>query len=177
MGSRILGVECANPLNEGLHASLLKDAHERRLEGFASIRGHLGNSGLVRGTLLNVAAGNLLEFEISGYVGGDENIGQLSGGHEELGNEINVPVVESAVVLPWLFTGLEVSVLLKELYALRRCQNMRDSGAKESRRGFWGDVPPRGSPMQLHCRPEYISKTLQAECLSQDIVKTIAAHP
>lgn len=113
VGGGVLGVEGANPLDEGLHATLLKDTHEGRLESLASIRGDLGDGGLGGSALLNVAAGNLLELEVAGDVGGDENVGQLARGHEQLGNKVNVPVVETAILLPGLARG--VAVLLEEL--------------------------------------------------------------
>lgn len=132
VSSWVLEIEGANPLNEGLHASLLKDAHERGLESFASIRGYLGNSGFVGSTLLNVAAGDLLELEISGNISGDENVGQLSRGHEELGNKVNVPVVESAVFRPRLLASLKVSILLEELCVMYtvRDESFRGGGSK-----------------------------------------------
>lgn len=129
VGGRVVEVKGANPFDEGLHASLLKDAHKRRLESLAGIRRNFCNGGLGRGALLDVAAGYLLEFEISGNVGGDENVGQLSGGHEELGHQINVPVIESAVVLPWLLASLEVSILFEQLFTGFSCQ--KHDGLKE----------------------------------------------
>ena len=115
VGSRVLGVERTDPLHEALHAALLEDTHQGGLESLASIRGDLGDGGLGAGALLDVAAGNLLEFEVAGDVGGYEDVGQLAGRHEELGNEVDVPVVESTVLLPWLLAGAVVAVLLEEL--------------------------------------------------------------
>jgi hypothetical protein len=59
----------------------------------------------------------LLELKVSCNIGRDENVGQLAGGHKELGDEIDVPVVEAAILLPGLLTLTEVSVLLEELYS------------------------------------------------------------
>jgi hypothetical protein len=64
--------------------------------------------------LLDVGASNLLELEVPGDVGGDEDVGQFARGHEELGDEVNVPVVDSAVLLPWLLAVVLV-VFLEEL--------------------------------------------------------------
>jgi hypothetical protein len=113
----VLGVEAANPLDKGLHASLLEESHKGRSESLSGIGGNLGNSGLVGGTLLDVAASDLLELKVSCNIGRDENVGQLAGGHKELGDEIDVPVVEAAILLPGLLTLTEVSVLLEELYS------------------------------------------------------------
>lgn len=115
MCRRILGVKSANPLDKGLHASLLKEAHERGSKSLGGIRGHLGNGGFLAATLLNVTTSNLLELEIAGDVGRDENVGQLARGHEELGNKVDVPVVKSTILLPRFLTVAEVAVLLEEL--------------------------------------------------------------
>jgi hypothetical protein len=112
----VLGIESANPLNEGLHASLLEDTHERRSQSLGGIRGHLGNGSLVGGTLLDVAASNLLKLEVSCDIGRDENVGQFARGHEELGNKVDVPVVEATILFPGLLAFAEVTVLLKKLY-------------------------------------------------------------
>lgn len=111
----ILDVECANPLDEALHPALLEHAHEGRLQGLGGIRWDLGDSGLGAGTLLHEAACNLLELEVPGDIGGDEDVGQLARGHEELGNQVDVPVVGAAVFLPWLVARAVVAVLLEEL--------------------------------------------------------------
>ena len=57
-----------------------------------------------------VAAGDLLELEVFGDVGGNENVGEFTVGHEQLGDEVDVPVVDAAVLLPWLALGLAVSL-------------------------------------------------------------------
>ena len=116
----VLGVESANPLNEGLHASLLEDTHEGRSQSLGGIRGHLGDGSLVGGTLLDVAASDLLELKVSCNIGRDENVGQFAGGHEELGDKVDVPVVEATILLPGLLAFAEVSVLLEELYSVVR---------------------------------------------------------
>lgn len=117
--SSVLDVECANPFDEALHPALLEHAHEGRLQGLCGIRGDLGDGGLGAGTLLHEAACDLLELEVSGDIGGDEDVGQLARGHEELGDQVDVPVVGAAVFLPWLVARAVVSVLLEELEGVR----------------------------------------------------------
>lgn len=78
VGSRIFGVKGAYPLDECLHATFLEDSHEGRLESFASSGRYFGDGGFGRTTLLDVAASYLLELEVSGDVGRDENVGELS---------------------------------------------------------------------------------------------------
>ena len=65
--------------------------------------------------MLDVAASNLLELEISRNVGGDKDVGQLSVGHEQLGDQVDVPVVDATILLPGLLAGLDVAVLLEQL--------------------------------------------------------------
>ena len=111
---RIIDVESANPLDEALHPALLEDAHEGRLQGLGGIGRDLGDGSLGAGSLLHEAPRNLLELEVSGDIGGDEDVGQLAGGHEELGDQVDVPVVGAAVFLPWLGFAA-VAKLLEEL--------------------------------------------------------------
>jgi hypothetical protein len=112
---RVLGVERAHPLDEALHAALLKEAHQGRLEGLAGVRGHLGDGGFGGAALLDVAAGDLLELEVAGDVGRDEDVGQLARRHEELGHQVDVPVVEAAVLGPGLGALGVVAIALEEL--------------------------------------------------------------
>lgn len=69
----------------------------------------------------------MLEFEISCDVGGNEDIGQLSTGHEELWDEVNVPVVDASVLLPWFLPFVIVSVLLEELIGVSEYPQIRRS--------------------------------------------------
>lgn len=116
MSFRVVYIEGAYPLDEALHASFLEDAHEWGAESLGSIGGNLGNGGLGTLALLDEAAGDLPEFQVAGDVGRDQDVGQLAGGHEELGDQVDVPVVGTAVLLPGLFTGVEVAIFLEQLY-------------------------------------------------------------
>ena len=60
-----------------------------------------------------VTSCDLAEFEVSSDVGGDEDVGELSVRHEQLGYEINVPVIGSSVLLPWLSTFGIVAIFLE----------------------------------------------------------------
>ena len=124
---RVIGLECANPFDERLHAALLENAHERRSESLHGVRRHLGHGGLVAGALLDVASGDLLELEVSGDVGGHEDVGELARGHEELGDEVDVPVVQSAVLLPRLRASCIVAMLLEELLLRRQTHHREHS--------------------------------------------------
>lgn len=109
----VLEIEGTDPFYEALHPSLLEDTHQRRAQGLGGVGGDLGHSGLGTGALLDEAAGDLLELEITGDVGGNEDVGQLAGRHEELGDQVDVPVVGPAVLLPWLFAFCVVAIFLE----------------------------------------------------------------
>ena len=64
--------------------------------------------------MLHIAASDLLELQVSCDVGGDEDVGELSVAHQELGDKVDVPVVHPAVLLPWLGTFLVVAILLEQ---------------------------------------------------------------
>ncbi len=112
-------VEGSDPLNEGLHSPLLEYAHKGRCESLSGIRWHLCNGSLAASSLLHEGSSNLLELAGCGNVGGEENVAQLSAGHEELGDQVNVPVVGATVLLPRLLSFWIVSELLEELRCVR----------------------------------------------------------
>ena len=116
MSFRVVYIEGAYPLDEALHASFLEDAHEWGAESLSSIGGNLGNGGLGTLALLDEAAGDLPEFQVAGDVGRDQDVGQLAGRHEELGNQVDVPIVGTTVLLPGLLALLEVSIFLEQLH-------------------------------------------------------------
>ena len=113
--SRVALLERANPLEEAPRPPLLEKTHKRRPQSLAGIRRNPGDSCLGTLALLHETASNLLELEVSGDVGGHEDVGQLAGGHEQLGDQVDVPVVGAAVFLPWLVALAVVAVLLEEL--------------------------------------------------------------
>jgi hypothetical protein len=107
-------IKASYPLQEVLRASLLEEAHERALQGLSCVRGHLRDRSLLSVALLHIAARNLLELEVSCDVGGDEDVGELAVAHQELRDEVDVPVVDAAVLLPRLGALLVVAVPLEE---------------------------------------------------------------
>lgn len=115
MGRRVVLLELSNPFKELLGTALLEEAHERRAQSLASIRGHLGDGRLGTLALLDVATGDLLELEVSRHVGGNQDVCQLAVGHQQLGDQVNVPVVDTSVLLPGLLAGRDIAVLLEQL--------------------------------------------------------------
>lgn len=57
----------------------------------------------------------MLELEISRDVGGDENVGEFAVCHQQLGHQVDVPIVDTAVLLPWFCACGEVAILLEEV--------------------------------------------------------------
>lgn len=108
-------VKCANPFNETLHPSLLENTHQRRSQSLSSVRGYFGNCCFWSSSLLDITACDLPELEVSCDIGGNEDISQLSAGHEKFRYEVDVPVIDTSILLPWFLPLVVVSVLLEEL--------------------------------------------------------------
>jgi hypothetical protein len=100
----------ANPFQEISCPSLLEKTHQGRPKSLTSIRRHLCDGRLRAVALLYVASGNLFELEVFGDIGRDEDIGEFTVRHEELWNKVNVPVVYTAVLLPWFASRLSISL-------------------------------------------------------------------
>ena len=108
VSSRVLILPVLQELEELLSSSFLKETHEGRSKSLASVRRDLGDGRLGALALLHVAASNLLEVEVLGNVGGNEDVGEFAVGHEKLRDEVDVPVVDTTVLFPWLALGLAV---------------------------------------------------------------------
>jgi hypothetical protein len=67
--------------------------------------------------LLHVAAGYLFEFKIPGDIGRYQDVRELARGHEELGDQVDVPVVETTILLPRFRALCVVAILLEKLLA------------------------------------------------------------
>jgi hypothetical protein len=63
---------------------------------------------------LHIASSNLLELQVSCNIGGDKDVGELAVAHQELRDEVDVPVVDAAVLLPRLGALLVVAVSLEQ---------------------------------------------------------------
>ena len=85
MSSRVLILPALEELKEFLRPSLLKEAHERALDSFHLRAGDLGDLAIA----VDEAACNLLELEIASDIGVNEDLGELSRGHDELWNQVN----------------------------------------------------------------------------------------
>lgn len=130
VGGGVLLLVGTNPLEEATRTPLLEETHQRRAQSLASVRGDLGNGGLGALALLDEAASNLLELEVSGNIGRDEDVGELAVRHEQLGHKVDVPVVDAAVLLPRLLALGVVAVLLEHLLgvSIQRGCGVRDAG-------------------------------------------------
>lgn len=115
MSRGVFLLEFAHPLQELLSPSLLEHAHQGGAQSFTRVGGHLRHRSLGSLALLDIAAGNLLKFQVSCDIGGDQDIRQLAVGHQELRDQIDVPVVDTTIFLPRFLAGGNVAVFLEQL--------------------------------------------------------------
>lgn len=98
-------------LKELLCPSLLKETHERTLDSFHLSARDLGDLTVP----INKASSDLLELEVSGDIGVDEDLGQLSRCNNELWNQINcvvaVPAKLSGRALVWPKLAVQLGVV------------------------------------------------------------------
>ena len=127
MGGRVIFLEITNPLQELLSPPLLEHPHQRRAQGLVGIRGDLGHGSLGTLALLDIAASNLFELEVSCDIRGDQDIRQFAVGHQQLWNQVDVPVVNPAVFLPGLLSGADVAILLEQLQETNTKRKQRET--------------------------------------------------
>ena len=92
LGLGVVLVVALNELEEEPGPVLLKESHQRGGNGLRFGGGELGNL-LVT---VHVAASDLLELEVAGHIGVDENVDQILAGHHELGNHIHIVITVPA---------------------------------------------------------------------------------
>ena len=110
MGSWIIILPTLQELEEFLCPPLLKESHERALHCLHFCAGHLGDLTIA----VDKAAGDLLELEVAGDIGVNENARKFSRGNDELGNEIDGVVAIAAEVLWGRLVGPELAVKLRQ---------------------------------------------------------------
>lgn len=81
MGSRVFVFPSLQELKELLCPPLLKQAHQRALHSLHLRTGDLGDPAIA----VDVAARDLLEFEVTGDVSVDQDFRELSRGDDEFG--------------------------------------------------------------------------------------------
>jgi hypothetical protein len=118
VGAWVLLIDFSNPFQELLCPPLLEETHQRRSKSFTRIGRHLGDCGLGAASLLDIAARNLLEIEVSRNVGGDEDVCQFSIGHQQFWYEVDIPVICPSILLPGFFSGANVAILLEQLWGI-----------------------------------------------------------
>lgn len=111
VGGGILVAPVLDELEELLCSTLLKEAHERRADGFHLGGRHLGNLAIS----VNVRGSDLLELEVPSDIGVNEHLRELTVGHDKFGDEINCPVAVTAPVLGRFSAGTELLVELREV--------------------------------------------------------------
>ena len=110
MSSRILILPVLQELEELLRPPLLKKTHKWALDRLHFRAGHLGDLTIA----VDKAAGDLLELEVAGDIGVNENARKFSRGNDELGNEIDGIVAIAAEVLRGRLVGPELAVKLRQ---------------------------------------------------------------
>lgn len=85
MSGRIIVLPVLQELEKAPRPSLLKQPHQATRECLPFIGRHLGDSSVPE----HIGAGDLLEFEVSGDVGLDEHLRELTGCQNELWNQID----------------------------------------------------------------------------------------
>ena len=85
MRSGILVFPALQELEEFLRPALFEQAHKGALHRFHLRTRDLGDLALA----VHVAARDLLELEVAGDIGVDEDLGELARGDDELGDEID----------------------------------------------------------------------------------------
>lgn len=113
LGLGVILVVSLNKLEEDPGPVLLKESHEGGGNGLTLGGGELGDL-LVT---VDIAATDLLELEVAGDIGVDQDVDQILAGHHELGNHIHIVVTISSEALGRGGTVLE---LLEELQIKKR---------------------------------------------------------
>ena len=109
MSSRVLVLPALEELEELLRPTLLKKTHERALYRFHLRAGDLRDFAIT----IYEAAGDLLEFKVTGNVGVDQDTRELSRGDDELGNKIDGVVTVTTEILGDGLVGSELAVQLR----------------------------------------------------------------
>ena len=159
MSAWVILFKSANPLQELLCPSLLKQTHQRRAQRFARSRRNFGDGRSWTRPLLHEATGDLSELQIPRDICRDQNVGELAVGHQQFRYEIDVPVVDPSILFPGLFPLFEVAIFPEQLFDVRDvCQTDPI------------DVQPRYSRKRLHCHVRQSSSTPAGEGLAPAIV-------
>jgi len=110
MGCRVVIFPILEEGKEVPRPPLFKEAHQGRLQRLRFIRRYLGDFAIP----IDERASDLLEIEVTGDVGVDEDLGEFTGGDDELGDQVNC-VVAVATELCWrLIRSLEVTIELSK---------------------------------------------------------------
>ena len=109
VGSRVLVLPVLKELEELLRSPLLEETHEGALDRLHLRAGYLGDLAIA----VDKAARDLLELEVAGDVGVDQDASELSGSDDELRNEIDGVVTVAAKIRRDGLVGSELAVELR----------------------------------------------------------------
>lgn len=121
VGGRIVDIQLLQILKEGPDFILLPDAQEIALDSF-----RLGAGDLVDlAAAINKACRDLLELKVPSNVGVDEDVGEFTGGDDELGDEVD-SVVAVATKLSWRFLSRsELAIKLLDIGRMSKSSGAR----------------------------------------------------
>jgi len=74
MSAGVIILPVLQELEEFLSTSLLEKTHQRALDGLHLSAGNFGDLAIT----IDIASCDLLEFEVTGYIGVDKDLGKLS---------------------------------------------------------------------------------------------------
>ena len=118
MSRRIVVLPALQELKELLCATLLKETHQRALDCLHLRARHLRDLALA----VDEAARDLLELEVAGDIGVDEDASELSGSDDELGDEVDVVVAVASQLGGRLLIRAELAVELQALVSICRAR-------------------------------------------------------
>lgn len=110
VGGGVLLLVVLDELEELLGATLLKETHEGGADSLHLAGRDLGDLSVA----VDVGTGDLLELQVASDVGVDQDLDELTVGHHELGDQVDV-VVTVAAEFGW--GSIAVAELSEELYA------------------------------------------------------------
>lgn len=111
VGGGVILLVVLDELEELLGATLLKETHEGRADSLHLAGRDLGDLSIA----VDEGAGDLLELQVAGDVGVDQDLDELTVGHHELGDQVDV-VVTVAAQLSW--GSLATAELSEELWCI-----------------------------------------------------------
>ena len=124
MSSGVLVLPPLKELEELLCSPLLKETHKGTLHSLQLVTWDLRDLSLT----IDKAAGDLLELQVTSYVGVDEDLRELAGCNDELGDEVDSVVAVASKLLRGRLVWPELAVKLTRMVSCRSSRRDRRHG-------------------------------------------------